>query len=231
MLRRARAPRVQAGAQCRPRIRPSGRLTMTWTRPATIVLAVLAAVGAAAQAPTAPVAAPEGSGVPVRVTDIEGVEARLYLDGRVYIAGQPSEAALARLKERGITAVVNLRTPREVADRHQVPYDEAAAAAGLGFEYVHIPLGGSDFPYTTEAVDRFASVLDRHSGPVLLHCAVAWRASYVWAAYLIRHRGFTLDAALARGEAIGISPNPLESLTGRQIKLVWDDTHAEPGKE
>jgi uncharacterized protein (TIGR01244 family) len=204
---------------------------MTAIRATVIVLAVLVATGLTAKTPATPIAAPEGSGLPVKVTDIEGVEARLYLDGRVYIAGQPSEAALARLKERGVTAVVNLRTPREVADRHQVPYDEAATAAGLGLEYVHIPLGGSDFPYTTDAVDRFASVLDRHPGPVLLHCAVASRASYLWTAYLIRHRGFTLDAALARGEAIGISANPLEGLTGRQIKLVWDDTHAEPGRE
>jgi uncharacterized protein (TIGR01244 family) len=205
---------------------------MKLTRAAAIVLAVLTAVGAAAQAPApSPVAGPEGAGIPVKVTDIEGVEARLYLDGRVYIAGQPSEAALAKLKERGVTAVVNLRTPAEMADRKQVPFDEATVTATLGLEYVQIPLGGRDFPYTTDAVDRFAAVLERHAGPVLLHCTVAGRASYLWAAYLIRHRGFALDVAVARGEAIGISANPLEGLTGRQVKLVWDDAPAEPGKE
>jgi uncharacterized protein (TIGR01244 family) len=196
---------------------------------------VVATVSAQEPGPTsnagAAKVAVEGESLPVKVTDIEGVEARLYRDGRVYVAGQPSEAALAKLKERGVTAVVNLRTPAEIVDPKQVPYDEAAAVAGLGLEYVHIPLGGKDFPYTTEAVDRFASVLNRHPGPVLLHCAVAWRASYVWAAYLIRHRGFTLDAALARGEAIGISTNPLEGLTGRQVKLVWEDAHTGPGTE
>ena len=207
---------------------------MNLRRAAATVFAVLTTAGAAAQTPAAtaaPAAGPEGSGIPVKVTDVEGVEARLYLDGRVYIAGQPSEAALAKLKERGITAVVNLRTPREMADRQLVPYDEAAAAAGLGLEYVHIPLGGSDFPYTTEAVDRFAAVLDRHAGPVLLHCTVAGRASYMWAAYLIRQRGFSLESALARGEAIGISQNPLAGLTGRPVKLVWGDAPAGPGTE
>jgi uncharacterized protein (TIGR01244 family) len=170
--------------------------------------------------------------LPAKVTDLEGVEARLYLDGRVYIAGQPSQAALARLKERGVTAVVNLRTPTEMADPKQVPFDEPAAAAALGLEYVSIPLNGRDFPYTTEAVDRFASVLERHPGPVVLHCASAVRASYLWAAYLMRHRGFSLDAALARGEAIGIAPSPLEGLTGRPVKLVWEEPPAaEPGKE
>jgi uncharacterized protein (TIGR01244 family) len=211
---------------------------MNIMRAAAIVLVMLATVGAAAQAPASaaapavPVATPEGTGLPVKVTDLEGVEARLYLDGRVYIAGQPSEAALARLKERGVTAVVNLRTPTEMADSKQVPYDEAAAVAALGMEYVHIPLNGRDFPYTTEAVDRFAAVLGRHSGPVVLHCASAGRVSYLWSAYLIRHRGFSLDAALVRGEAIGIAPSPLEGLTGRPVKLVWEDPPAvEPGRE
>jgi uncharacterized protein (TIGR01244 family) len=194
-------------------------------------LAVLGAVGAAAQVPTAPVAVPEGAGAPVKVTDIEGVEARLYLDGRVYIAGQPSQAALEKLKQRGVTAVVNLRTPAEMADPRLVPFDEAAAVSGLGMEYVHIPVNGRDFPYTTDPVDRFAGVVDRHSGPVVLHCASGGRVSYLWSAYLIRHRGFALGDAVARGEAIGMPSNPLEGLTGRQIKLVWDESHADAGKE
>jgi uncharacterized protein (TIGR01244 family) len=190
-----------------------------------------AQTAAPATTAAAPVTAPEGSGLPVKVTDIEGVEARLYLDGRVYIAGQPSQAALEKLKERGVTAVVNLRGPAEMADPKLVPYDEAAAVSALGMEYVHIPLNGRDFPYTSDAVDRFAAVLGRHTGPVVLHCASGGRVSHLWAAYLIRHRGFSLDAALAHGEAIGIAPNPLEGLTGRRVKVVWDDAHAEPGKE
>ncbi len=211
---------------------------MNIMRAAAIVLAMLATVGAAAQAPApaaaqaVPVATPEGTGLPVKVTDIEGVEARLYLDGRVYIAGQPSQAALAKLKERGVTAVVNLRGPAEMADPKLVPYDEAAAVSALGMEYVHIPLNGRDFPYTSDAVDRFAAVLGRHTGPVVLHCASGGRVSYLWAAYLTRHRGFTLGDAVARGEAIGIPPNPLEGLTGRAVKLVWKDVPAaEPGRE
>jgi len=205
---------------------------VTIIRSNLILLLVMASATATAQAPAAALATPEGSGLPAKVTDVEGVEVRLFLDGRVYVAGQPSEAALAKLKERGVTAVVNLRTPTEMADPKQVPFDEAAVVAAAGLEYVHIPLGGRDFPYTTEAVERFAAVLDRHRGPVLLHCTAGVRASYVWAAYLIRHRGFTLTDALARGEAIGIAANPLEGLTGRPIMLAWEDPpSAAPGKE
>jgi len=205
---------------------------VTILRSNLILLLVLTAAPATAQAPAAALATPEGSGLPIKVTDVEGVEARLYLDGRVYLAGQPNEAALAKLKERGVTAVINVRTPAEMSDPKLVPFDEAAAVAALGMEYVQLPLNGRDFPYTTDAVDRFAAVLGRHSGPVVLHCASAGRVSYLWAAYLIRHRNFTLADALARGEAVGITPNPLEGLTGRAITLAWEDAPGTgPGKE
>lgn len=160
--------------------------------------------------------------LPTPVDGVEGVEP-LFRDGRVLIAGQPSTEALRRIHELGVTAVVNLRTPAEMEDRERVPYDEAAAVGELGMEYLWIPLGGDDHPYTPEAVERFARVLSQHRGPVLLHCTVAWRASYMWVAYLIRYQGFTLDRALERGQAIAISPSPLAGLLDRRLAVTYAD--------
>ena len=170
---------------------------------------------------SAPAVQVDRSQLPQAVTGVEGMEKDLFRDGRVYIGGQPGEKSLASLAELGVKTVVNLRTPREMADRAQVPFDEAAEAARLGMEYVTIPIGGTEFPYTPEAVERFAQVLERHDGPVLLHCRSGVRASYVWTAYLVRYGGVSLDAALARGKAIAIAPDPLELLLGRTLKLVW----------
>jgi len=161
------------------------------------------------------------SAMPAEVSDVEGVERNLYLDGRVYVGGQPNEAALAMLRELGVTAVVNLRTPSEMDDCTQVPYDEAGAVERLGMEYVWVPLGGDDHPYTPEAVDTLARVLERHAGAVFVHCTMGWRASYLWVAYLVRYRGFELGDALARGEAIAIGPPPLEGLLGRPLELAY----------
>jgi uncharacterized protein (TIGR01244 family) len=161
------------------------------------------------------------SSMPIEVKGVEGVERNLFLDGRVYIGGQPSEAALARLRELGVTAVVNLRTPSEMDDRTQVPYDEAEAVDRLGMEYVWVPLGGEEHPYTPDAVDTFVQVLDRHEGRVFLHCTMGWRASYLWVAYLVRSEGFALGDALARGRAIAIGPSPLEGLLGRPLELSY----------
>lgn len=161
--------------------------------------------------------------LPVTVDGIDGVQGGVFRDGRVLIGGQPSETALKAFRDLGVTAVVNLRTPAETDDRERVPFDEAAAVANLGMAYVQIPLGGDDHPYTSAAVERFAAVLDVHDGPVLLHCTVGWRASYMWVAYLIRYQSVPLDAALERGEAVAISPPPLEGLLGRPLTLVYDE--------
>lgn len=160
---------------------------------------------------------------PIRVVDIDGVEQNLYREGRVWIGGQPSRDALQRFRDLGVTAVVNLRTPAEMEDRERVPYDEAAAVGELGMEYVWIPLGGDEHPYTPAAVERFAQVLAEHGGPVLLHCTMGWRASYLWAAYLIRYQNIPLEEAMARGEAIAISPSPLAGLLDRHLTVVYAD--------
>jgi uncharacterized protein (TIGR01244 family) len=166
--------------------------------------------------------------LPLAVTGVEGMEKHLFRDGRVYVGGQPDEKALASLAALGVTTVVNVRTPGEMADKAQVPFDEAAEVARLGMEYVTIPIGGPEYPYSPEVVDRFAQVLARRPGPVLLHCRTGGRVSYLWAAHLVRNGGLNLDDALARGRAMGIGPDPLEQLLGRPVKLVWAGPPAAP---
>jgi len=184
---------------------------------------------ASAAAPTAgeahaPLVEIDRATPPVELKEPEGFQVRLYKDGRVYIGGQPSEEALAAMKALGVTAIVNLRTQREMDNREAVPYDEKAKAAELGLDYVHLPIGGDDNPWRPEVVDGLADVLRRHPGPVLLHCTVAWRASYVWTAFLIRELGLPLDEALARGQAIALDESPLGDLLGRKVKLVYADS-------
>ena len=179
----------------------------------------LAAVGATATAGAGPAAR---QAAPDSVGDWPGFQARLWRDGRVFIGGQPDSTALAGARERGITCVVNLRTPAETEDRHRVPYDEAALAARLGLDYVQAPIGDAGHPYTPAAVDSLAAALARHDGPVLLHCTVGWRAAHVWVAYLVRHEGWDFDAALARGERLGITESPLGGLLGRPVRLTLE---------
>ena len=58
----------------------------------------------------------------------------------VFISGQPTEQALRDLHAQGVTTVVNLRTPPEVA---RIGYDEPALVKELGMTYVYLPMRGN----------------------------------------------------------------------------------------
>ena len=195
---------------------------------AFIVLLSGCAVKAEKAREGAPAVEVDPSRLPQAVTGVEGMERDLFRDDRLYIGGQPGEKSLPGLAALGVTTVINLRTPREMADKAQVPFDEAAEVARLGMEYVVIPIGGAEYPYSPQVVERFARVLERRPGPVLLHCRTGGRASYLWTAYLVRYGGFSPDAALARGQVCGIGPDPLEQMLGRPLKLVWAGPPATP---
>lgn len=125
--------------------------------------------------------------------------------GAMHIAGQPSEAAFREFAANGVTTVINLRTQPEMDNRNQVPFDEAELLKELNVNYVHIPLGGPDTPYTPAAIDQFAKAVEEADGDILFHCTVAWRASHVWAAYLVKYKGYTLEEAIRHADAINLN--------------------------
>lgn len=140
----------------------------------------------------------------------------------LFIGGQPTEKALRDLKARGVTTVINLRMPEEMK---QIGFDESALLNELGIKYVHIPMRGSaENPYGPKQLDQFAAAIAAADGKVLLHCTVAWRASHIWAAYLIRDRGVPVATALAQTRSINLRDDqpfggqqPIEGFLGRTI--------------
>jgi uncharacterized protein (TIGR01244 family) len=133
----------------------------------------------------------------------------------VFIGGQPTEKALREMKAQGVTVVVNLRTPEEMA--RAVKFDERALIEQLGMRYVYIPMrGNSEFPYSPDAVAKFAEAVKAANGKVLLHCTIAWRASHLWAAYLIKERGVPVETALANARAINLMDTMRMEPGGRQ---------------
>jgi uncharacterized protein (TIGR01244 family) len=140
----------------------------------------------------------------------------------MFIGGQPTEKALRELRAKGVTTVVNLRMPEEMG---RVGFDEAALTKELGMKYVHIPMRGSaDYPYGPKQLDAFAAAMAAADGKVLLHCTIAWRASHLWAAYLIRERHVPAAAALTQARMINLMDDhrmgdqqPLEGFLGRVV--------------
>jgi uncharacterized protein (TIGR01244 family) len=145
----------------------------------------------------------------------------------VFISGQPTERALRDLRAQGVTTVVNLRTPEEMSKR--VPFDEAALVKNLGMEYVYLPMrGNAEFPYSPDALKSFAAAMSGAKGKVLLHCTIAWRASHLWAAYLIQYRNVPVAKALEQTRMINLMDDmrmdgerqPVEAFLGRNLPEV-----------
>lgn len=147
--------------------------------------------------------------------DATGFRAVLADAGKAFLAGQPTREGLERLKEMGVTTIINLRTQGEM-DRIE-GYNEAEEAEALGMTYVHIPLGGDDHPYTPEALAKFAETMKASKGKPLVHCTVAGRASHMWAAYLAKYEGMDINEAVAHGRAANMSTPPFEKLLGSDI--------------
>ena len=142
-----------------------------------------------------------------------------------YVAGQPTERALREMKKLGVTTVINLRMPQEM---ERIAFDEAKLVNELGMKYVHIPMRGGDGEqsYSPQTLRKFADAMKAADGKVLLHCTVAWRASHIWAAYLIQERGVPDADALAHARAInlmddhrmdGSGRQPVEMFLGRKV--------------
>jgi uncharacterized protein (TIGR01244 family) len=133
----------------------------------------------------------------------------------LFIGGQPTERALREMKAQGVTTVVNLRTPPEMASA--VKFDEEKLVKELGMKYVYLPVrGDSTYPYAPRTVTDFAAAVNGANGKVLLHCTIAWRASHLWAAYLIKERGIPVEQSLANARAINLMDDHRMGTNGRQ---------------
>ncbi|MCU0406710.1 MAG: sulfur transferase domain-containing protein [Ignavibacteriaceae bacterium] len=158
---------------------------------------------------------------PVKL-ETEGFKEVIAQSGDLFISGQPDIESFAELKSKGVTTIVNLRTPSEMENRDYVPFDEKAVVDSLGMQYVNIPLGGDEYPYTPDAVKIFADAVEKAEGKVLLHCTVGRRASYMFAAYLIQFKGLEPNKAIEYAKAVNFGEWPLEGLLGKKMIVEFE---------
>jgi protein tyrosine/serine phosphatase len=121
------------------------------------------------------------------------------IDDHLYRGAQPDAAGIARLKQLGVTTIINLRTAKEIWSV------EAAAALSNSIVYTNIPLEGMGRP-TQEEMARILSVINGAPGPVFVHCAHGCdRTGTVIACYRIQHDGWDAAAALKEANRYGLS--------------------------
>jgi protein tyrosine phosphatase (PTP) superfamily phosphohydrolase (DUF442 family) len=138
---------------------------------------------------------------------------------RVIIAGQPTESEIRSLPQRGISNVVNVRSPEEMNDNTQVNFDEAKLVQELNIAYDNLPIGSEKYPYRTEVLEAFAKIMQASKDTVLLHCKVGARAQWLYAAYEIKYLGKSPNEVIRSFERFGFWPLPLEKLTGIPLRI------------
>lgn len=131
--------------------------------------------------------------------------------GKCYLAGAPTEKDFALLKERGVTAVINLRRASELS------YDEKAAVEGAGLKYVHLPVGGAG-DLTDELFDTARAVFKDHEDRVFVHCAGAVRVAPVWIVKRVLDDGVSYEEAVKEARVVGREVGSFEAAAKAYIE-------------
>ncbi len=140
----------------------------------------------------------------------------LFQHDNIYIGPQPQYQDFATIKAAGFSKVINMRTPKEMKE---LKFYEDYLLKKADIDYKFIPIGGKDNPYSPEKLAEFAAALENTDGKVLLHCRSGHRASQLWAAYLVKYKGKSIDEALAMVSDMGWWPMPMESLLGKKLHV------------
>ena len=119
---------------------------------------------------------------------------------KLYRGAQPTRDGFRRLKELGVTTVINLRGEDDLA------VAEKEAVEGAGLRYFNIGLPGMSGP-SNEQVAQVMTIIDApESGPVFIHCRRGSdRTGTIAAVYRISHEGWTAEKALAEAKRYGLS--------------------------
>ena len=167
-----------------------------------------------------PIVKSEGS-IGDRVIKVEGIK-DLFQTGDFYIGGQPNLETLRLLKTQGVTLVVNLRTEAENKEFAVAAFTEETIIKELGLTYSAVPIGDKE-SYSPKTVGKIAETLKNNSGKTLIHCATGVRATNLWMAYLVRHRGQTLNDAVLVGKQMKFT-FPVEDFLGSKVSFTTEST-------
>jgi protein tyrosine phosphatase (PTP) superfamily phosphohydrolase (DUF442 family) len=153
------------------------------------------------------------------IVEPHAIEGRkdLFQAGDFFFAGQPDVETFRWLADQGVTLVINTRTEKEMTAHAEKHFDEDSLLQELEIDYAKIPLGG-DAGYPPDAVDQLAELLKKHEGKALIHCAGAGRVGYLWMAYLVKYRKFSIDEAIEIGRKIKFR-FPLEELLDTRFTI------------
>ena len=166
-----------------------GVMVLAWA--ALSIIGCAHAPSATPAAHAAEVAAPPPSAAPLQLFE--------PLPG-LLTSGQPAPQDWAQIRARGVTTVINLRTPGELAGR-----DEKAEVEAVGMRYIDIPVAHADGINGDNARLLHDALAPSHGRGVLVHCATGNRAGSLLALEQRDFDGLAPQAALELGRKAGVT--------------------------
>ena len=153
-----------------------------------IVLAVFAVAACDAE--------PTVNRIPMDVADVPNIH---HPTAQHFTSGQPAKNDLIKLKDQGVTAVINLLTDADMGND-----DEANWAQELNLDYYRVPVaGGADL--TRENVTEFDRLIALTADQTtLIHCSSSNRVGAMMALRAAWHQGASTEDALRVGRDYGL---------------------------
>lgn len=134
--------------------------------------------------------------------DVSEIRNFLRVNKEFCTGGQPRVEHLAKLKEEGVTTIINLRPPGE----HRAAEEEEMAEK-LGLRYFNIPVVFAD-PKEEQATEFLRITDDPKNRPAFIHCAGAIRVGAFWMIRRVLRDGWTIQAAEEEAKKIGLRESP-----------------------
>ncbi|MEN1728712.1 MAG: sulfur transferase domain-containing protein, partial [Pseudomonadota bacterium] len=139
------------------------------------------------------------------------------VDERIIIGGQPSAQVLESLQPNGVGTVINFRSRSEVEG---LSFDQPGLLSDAGVSYHEIGISRGEDGYSPEKLEEFNALMEAAgTDQVLLHCGSGYRASQMYAAWLVKYHGVSPDEALERVSPSGWWPMPMEQLLGQPLSI------------
>ncbi len=129
----------------------------------------------------------------------------LRLDKQFCTGGQPSMENLAKMKDQGVKAVLNLRR-----DSEYDAAEEEATLDKLGLRYFRVPVDSAD-PRDEQADAVLKVLADPANRPLFFHCASANRVGAFWMIHRVLVDKWPAERAEEEAKKIGLHSDNLKT--------------------
>lgn len=135
--------------------------------------------------------------IPVSVADVPNIH---HPNEQHFTSGKPSKDDLVKLKEQGVTAVINLLTDDDMNNDDQ----EARWAQELGLDYYRVPVGGPSDLTRASVADFDRALAATANQTTLIHCASSNRVGAMMALHAAWYDNASNQEALQTGRDYGL---------------------------